>query len=61
MSDHDVKSCQLPSHIELPVVLVQDFVAGFESVDLEPIPESVLKPPRLLVQSVLCKTPVPAV
>jgi hypothetical protein len=37
MSDDNVESYQLPSHqLELPVVLEQ------ESVDLEPIPESVV-------------------
>jgi hypothetical protein len=34
---------QLPSHqLELPVVLAQDSIASIESVDLEPIPESVV-------------------
>ena len=43
VSDDDVESYQLPSHqVELPVVLVQDSIASIESVDLEPIPESVL-------------------
>jgi hypothetical protein len=46
VSDDDVESYQLPSHqLELPVVLAQDSIAGFESVDLEPIPESVEAPP----------------
>jgi hypothetical protein len=39
----DVESYQLPSHqFEVPVVLVQDSIASVVSVDLEPIPESVL-------------------
>ena len=43
MSDDNVESYQLPSHqLELPVVLAQDFIASIESVDLEPIPESVV-------------------
>jgi hypothetical protein len=43
MSDDDVESNQVPSHqLEVPVVLVQDSITGLESVDLEPIPESVL-------------------
>ena len=38
-----MESYQLPSRqVELPVVLVQDSMASFKSVDLEPIPESVL-------------------
>jgi hypothetical protein len=42
VSDDDVESYQLPSHqLEVPVALVQDSIASFESVDLEPIPESV--------------------
>ena len=42
VSDDDVESYQLPSHqFEVPVVLVQDSIAGLASVDLEPIPESV--------------------
>lgn len=37
--DGDSGSYQLPSHqLELPVVLI----ASFESVDLEPIPQSIL-------------------
>ena len=41
--DGDSGSYQLPSHqLELPVVLMQDSIAGFESVDLEPIPQSIL-------------------
>jgi hypothetical protein len=40
--DDDVESYRLPPRrFEVPVVLVQDFIAGLESVDLEPIPESV--------------------
>lgn len=40
----DWKSCQLPSHeVELPVVLVQDSIAGSESVDLEPTRLSLLQ------------------
>jgi len=43
VSDDNVESYQLPSHqLELPVVLVQDSIASIESVDLEPIPESVV-------------------
>jgi hypothetical protein len=43
VSDDDVESYQLPSHqFEVPVVLVQDSIASVVSVDLEPIPESVL-------------------
>jgi hypothetical protein len=43
VSDDDVESYQLPSHqVELPVALVQDSIAAFESVHLEPLPESVL-------------------
>jgi hypothetical protein len=43
VSHDDVESYQLPSHqLEVPVVLVQDSIAGLEPVDLEPIPESVL-------------------
>ena len=43
MFDDDVESNQVPSHqLEVPVVLVQDSIAGLELVDLEPIPESVL-------------------
>jgi hypothetical protein len=42
VSDDNVESYQLPSHqLELPVVLAQDSIASIESVDLEPIPESV--------------------
>ena len=41
--DGDSGSYQLPSHqLELPVVLMQDSIASFESVDLEPIPQSIL-------------------
>jgi len=41
--DGDSGSYQLPPHqLELPVVLMQDSIAGFESVDLEPIPQSIL-------------------
>jgi hypothetical protein len=37
--DGDSGSYQLPSHqLELPTVLIQDSIAGFESVDLESIP-----------------------
>ena len=43
VSDDNVESYQLPSHqLELPVVLAQDSIASIESVDLEPIPESVV-------------------
>ena len=46
VSDDNVESYQLPSHqLELPVVLAQDSIASIESVDLEPIPESVEAPP----------------
>jgi len=39
----DSGSYQFPSHqLELPIVLMQDSIAGFESVDLEPIPQSIL-------------------
>jgi hypothetical protein len=41
--DDNVESYQLPSHqLELPVVLAQDSIASIESVDLEPIPESIV-------------------
>jgi hypothetical protein len=41
--EDDVESYQLPSHqLEVPVVLVQDSIANIVSLDLEPIPESVL-------------------
>jgi hypothetical protein len=41
--DGDSGSYQFPSHqLELPVVLTQDSIASIESVDLEPIPESVV-------------------
>jgi hypothetical protein len=34
---------QFPSHqLELPAVLIQDSIASFESVDLEPIPQSIV-------------------
>jgi hypothetical protein len=43
LEDDDSGSYQFPSHqLELPVVLMQDSLAGFESVDLEPIPQSIL-------------------
>jgi hypothetical protein len=43
VSDDNVESYQLPSHrLELPIVLAQDSIASIESVDLEPIPESVV-------------------
>ena len=43
VSDDNVESYQLPSRqSELPVVLAQDSIASIESVDLEPIPESVV-------------------
>ena len=43
VSDDNVESYQLPSHqLELPVVLAQDSIANIESVDREPIPESVV-------------------
>jgi hypothetical protein len=39
----DSRSCQFPSHqLELPVALTQDSIAGFELVDPEPIPQSIL-------------------
>ena len=42
VSDDNVESYQLPSRqLELPVDLAQDSIASIESVDLEPIPESV--------------------
>jgi hypothetical protein len=42
-SDDDSGSYQFPSHqLELPVVLAQDSIVSIESVDLEPIPESVV-------------------
>jgi len=45
VSDDDVESYQLPSHqLKLSVVLAQDSIASIESVDLEPIPESVEAP-----------------
>ena len=41
LSDDDVESYQLLSHqFEVPVV--QDSIANLESVNLEPIPESIL-------------------
>jgi hypothetical protein len=41
--DDDSGSHQFPSHqLELPVVLEQDSIASIESVDLEPILESVV-------------------
>jgi len=41
--DDDMESYQLPSdQLEVPVVLMQDSIASVISVDLEPIPESVL-------------------
>jgi len=41
--DDDSGSYQFPSHqLELPIVLMQDSIAGFESVDLEPIPQGIL-------------------
>ena len=43
MSDDNVESYQPPSYqLELPVVLAQDSIASIESVDLEPIPESII-------------------
>jgi hypothetical protein len=43
VSDDNVENYQLPSHqLELPVVLAQDSTASIESVDLEPIPESIV-------------------
>jgi hypothetical protein len=43
VSDDNVGSYQPPSHqLELPVVLAQDSIASIESVDLEPIPESIV-------------------
>jgi hypothetical protein len=42
-ADDDSGSYQFPSHqLELPVVLAQDSIANIESVDLEPIPESII-------------------
>jgi hypothetical protein len=41
--DDDLGGYQFPSHqLELPIVLMQGSIAGFESVDLEPIPQSIL-------------------
>jgi hypothetical protein len=41
--DDDSGSYQFLSHqLELPIVLAQDSIVGFKSVDLEPIPESVV-------------------
>jgi hypothetical protein len=41
--DGNSGSYPFPSHqLELPVVLAQDSIASIESVDLEPIPESVV-------------------
>jgi hypothetical protein len=43
VSDDAIESYQLPSHqFEVPVVLIQDSIANLESVNLEPIPESIL-------------------
>ena len=43
LSDDDVESYQLSSHqLKVPVVLVQDSIASIVSIDLEPIPESIL-------------------
>jgi hypothetical protein len=42
VSDDDVESYQpLSYQLEMPIVLMQDSIAGLESVDLEPIPESI--------------------
>jgi hypothetical protein len=44
VSDDNVESYQLPSHqLELPVILAQDSIASIESVDLIPIPESIVE------------------
>ena len=41
MSDDDMKIYQLLSHqLEVPIVLVQDFIASLESADLKQIAES---------------------
>ena len=41
--DDDSGSYQFPSHqLELPVVLAQDSIVSIESVNLEPIPESIV-------------------
>ena len=41
--DDDSGNYQFPSHqLELLVVIMQDSIAGFESVDLEPISQSIL-------------------
>jgi hypothetical protein len=41
--DNDSGSYQFPSHqLELPIVVEQDSIASIESVDLEPILESVV-------------------
>lgn len=43
VSDDGVESYQPPSHeLEVSVVLTQDSIAGLESVNLEPFPESIL-------------------
>jgi hypothetical protein len=43
VSDDNVESYQLPSHqSELLVLLTQDSIASIESVDFEPIPESIV-------------------
>jgi len=40
--DDDLGSHQFPSHqLELPVILMQDSIAGFELVDLESILQSI--------------------
>jgi len=58
MSDDDVESYQLTSYqLDLPLALVQDSIAGFESVGLEPIPKVSFERPRpfFCSQSVLCR------
>jgi hypothetical protein len=43
VSDDDVESYRIPSHqLDLLLALLQDSIAGFESADLEPIPQGVL-------------------
>jgi hypothetical protein len=58
VSDDDVESHQLPYHqLDLPFVLVQDSIVGFESEALELIAQSVFwTSSTFLSQSVLCRT-----
>ena len=43
MSDNGMEGYQfLSRQVELPAVLVQGSLVGFKSVDLEPIPQSIL-------------------